>query len=95
ETRHPSQLYEAALEGFLPFLYLQWRYWFTKPTVGQLSGEFLILYGITRIICEVYRQPDAELILGLSRGQFYSLFMILAGAAIIAIAQRKKSGKSA
>ncbi|HAV12103.1 MAG TPA: prolipoprotein diacylglyceryl transferase [Opitutae bacterium] len=91
EPRHPSQLYEATLEGLLPFLYLQWRYWKTKPTIGQLSGEFLISYGVTRIICEIFREPDADLILGLSRGQFYSIFMILAGAAIIAIVQRKKA----
>ena len=90
EARHPSQIYEAVLEGLLPFIYLQWRYWKTKPTVGQLSGEFLIFYGVTRIICEVYRQPDAELILGLSRGQFYSIFMILAGTCIVAWLQRKK-----
>ncbi len=90
EPRHPSQLYEAALEGLLPFLYLQWRYWRTKPSMGQLSGEFLIFYGITRIICEVYRQPDADLILGLSRGQFYSIFMIAAGAAIILVIRQRK-----
>ncbi|MGJ8638079.1 MAG: prolipoprotein diacylglyceryl transferase [Opitutaceae bacterium] len=89
EPRHPSQIYEAVLEGLLPVIYLQWRFWKTKPTTGQLSGEFLIFYGVTRIICEVYRQPDADLILGLSRGQFYSTFMIVAGIAIIAFVKRK------
>jgi len=91
EPRHPSQIYEAVLEGLLPFLYLQWRFWKTKPTVGQLSGEFLIFYGVTRIICEIYREPDADLILGLSRGQFYSTFMILAGVGIIVWVKRKNT----
>lgn len=91
EPRHPSQLYEAALEGLIPFLYLQWRYWRTRPPMGQLSGEFLIGYGIVRIIGECFRQPDADLILGLSRGQFYSIFMVIAGIAIIAIARKKQS----
>jgi phosphatidylglycerol:prolipoprotein diacylglycerol transferase len=91
EPRHPSQLYQAILEGLIPFLYLQWRYWKTKPSTGQLSGEFLIIYGVMRIIGEFFRQPDAALILGLSRGQFYSVFMILAGATIIAFVKRKKT----
>lgn len=90
EPRHPSQLYEAALEGLIPFLYVQWRYWRTRPPMGQLSGEFLIGYGIVRIIGECFRQPDADLILGLSRGQFYSTFMVIVGIAIIAIARRKQ-----
>lgn len=90
EPRHPSQLYQAMLEGLLPFIYLQWRYWKTKPSTGQLSGEFLIFYGVMRIVGELFREPDAELILGLSRGQFYSTFMILAGAAIITAVRKKK-----
>ena len=90
EPRHPSQLYQAMLEGLLPFLYVQWRYWRTQPPVGQLSGEFLIFYGLMRIVGEFFRQPDAALIAGLSRGQFYSIFMIIAGGVIIAIVRRKK-----
>jgi phosphatidylglycerol:prolipoprotein diacylglycerol transferase len=89
EPRHPSQLYAAALEGALLFAYAQWRYWRTKPPAGQLGGEFLIGYGIVRICGELFREPDAALILGLSRGQFYSIFMILAGATIIRIARFK------
>ena len=54
-----------------------------------LGGEFLIGYGIVRIFGEFFREPDATLILGLSRGQFYSIFMIIAGAAIIRIARCK------
>jgi len=89
EPRHPSQLYEAALEGALLFAYLQWRYWFKRPPIGQIGGEFLLGYGAVRIIGEIYREPDAGLILGLSRGQFYSIFLILAGAVVIAIARKR------
>ena len=90
EPRHPSQLYEAVLEGGLMLAYVQWRFWRTTPRAGQLSGEFLIGYGIMRIIGEMFREPDADLILWLSRGQFYSIFMILVGAIIIWIAKRQR-----
>ncbi|MFT5837327.1 MAG: phosphatidylglycerol:prolipoprotein diacylglycerol transferase [Candidatus Azotimanducaceae bacterium] len=90
EPRHPSQLYEAALEGGLMLAYVQWRFWRTRPTAGQLGGEFLIGYGIVRIFGEMFRQPDAPLLLGLSRGQFYSIFMILAGAITIWIVRQRK-----
>lgn len=85
-ARHASQLYQGALEGFLLFAYLQWRFWRTPVTVqspGRITGEFLIGYAIARIIGEFFREPDASLILGLSRGTFYSLFMIIAGVVII------------
>jgi phosphatidylglycerol:prolipoprotein diacylglycerol transferase len=89
EPRHPSQLYEAALEGALLFAYVQWRFWYARPPAGQLGGEFLVGYGCVRIIGELFREPDAELILGLSRGQFYSVFMIIAGVAVICFARRQ------
>ena len=86
--RHPSQLYEAALEGVLLFAYLQWRFWKsdavrTRP--GRLGGEFLVGYALVRIFCEIFREPDEgiALIFGLSRGTFYSLFMIAIGAVLI------------
>jgi len=44
-----------------------------------------------RIICEHFREPDAELILGLSRGSFYSIFMVVAGIVWIALSRRSKS----
>lgn len=83
--RHPSQLYEAFLEGLLLLLYTQWRFWRTGVTErpGRLSGEFLILYALVRILGEQFREPDAPLILGLTRGIFYSLFMLAVGAALI------------
>jgi phosphatidylglycerol:prolipoprotein diacylglycerol transferase len=88
EPRHPSQMYASLLEGALLLAYVQWRFWKTRPPAGQLGGEFLIGYGIVRIFTELFREPDATLIFGLTRGQFYSTFMILAGAAIIAFARR-------
>ena len=51
--RHPSQLYEAALEGLLLFVVTQWRFWkFPKLAKGQLAGEFFIAYAILRVIGE-------------------------------------------
>ena len=90
EPRHPSQLYEAVLEGGLMLAYVQWRFWCTRPSAGQLSGEFLIGYGIVRILGEMFREPDADLIFELSRGQFYSIFMILAGALTSWIVRRRR-----
>lgn len=86
--RHPSQLYEAALEGALLLAYMQWRFWRSDTVAkrpGQLSGEFLLGYALVRIFCEQFREPDVgiDLILGLSRGTFYSLFMIVAGLVLI------------
>jgi phosphatidylglycerol:prolipoprotein diacylglycerol transferase len=51
---------------------------------GRLAGEFLIAYALVRAIGEVFREPDAGLILGLSRGTFYSLFMVIIGVWLIA-----------
>jgi len=93
---HPSQLYEAATEGLLLLIYTQWRFW-SKPAPGQpgalppgqLAGEYLIGYAFVRIFCEMFREPDASLFFGLSRGTFYSLFMILLGAGLIWRGRRK------
>ena len=78
--RHPSQLYQALLEGFLLAgiliaIRLRWR----DLPHGLLTGLFFTLYAVFRMIGENFRQPDAERILGLTRGQFYSTFMILLG----------------
>ena len=93
-ARHPSQLYAAALEGLLTFAFVQWRFWksdVTKKFPGRLSGEFLIFYGLARIANECFREPDASLIMGISRGQFYSIFLILAGLLLIKAAHRINS----
>jgi phosphatidylglycerol---prolipoprotein diacylglyceryl transferase len=85
-ARHPSQLYAAALEGFLIFAYLQWRFWKTDSPLrqpGRITGEFLIIYGVARVITEAFREPDASLLLGLTRGTLYSLLMVVAGAIVI------------
>ena len=84
--RHPSQLYEAALEGLVLFAFTQWRFWrsdIVRAQPGRLVGEFLIAYAIVRAIGESFREPDASLILGLSRGTFYSAFLVAAGLALI------------
>ena len=92
--RHASQLYEAFLEGLLLFVFLQWRFWKSdcaqkKP--GRIAGEFLVAYALARTIGEMFREPDAALILGLSRGTFYSLFMLAGGLALIVRASWKNS----
>lgn len=91
--RHPSQLYEAALEGLLLLIYTQCRIWLTpvlKEKPGQLAGEFLLGYAIARIVAEQFREPDAALTFGLfSRGTTLSFFLALAGAAIIWRANRQ------
>ena len=89
--RHPSQLYEAALEGLLLCLYTQIRFWTGKPEKrpeGQLCGEFFLAYALVRILGETFRESDAPLIFGLSRGVFYSLFLALGGIAMIVWSRR-------
>lgn len=97
-ARHPSQLYEAALEGALLFLIMAWgirRGWLKRP--GTLIGMFFIGYGIARFFIEFFRQPDAQFVsvgnplglayhidgIGITMGQALSLPMVLVGAAII------------
>ncbi|MGC9451966.1 MAG: prolipoprotein diacylglyceryl transferase [Oceanipulchritudo sp.] len=95
--RHPSQLYEAVLEGLVLLLYMQYRFWRVKgrkeatlaaadppARPGHLTGEFLVVYSLARCIGEVFREPDASLILGLNRGIFYSILLLLVGLALIA-----------
>jgi phosphatidylglycerol:prolipoprotein diacylglycerol transferase len=96
EPRHPSQLYEAALEGLLLLAFAQWRLWRTDVVArapGRLAGEFLIGYALVRVVGEAFREPDASLILGVSRGTFYSIFLIAGGVALIALSRRASKGK--
>ena len=84
--RHPSQLYEALLEGALLLALAQWRFWRTSVVrlhPGRLTGEFLIAYAAVRAVGEAFREPDAGLILGLSRGTFYSIFLVALGVWLI------------
>ena len=91
-ARHPSQIYAATFEGLCTFAFVQWRFWKTEVTQrvpGRLAGEFLIAYSIARICNEFFREPDASLIMGMTRGQFYSIFLILGGIALVRIAEKK------
>jgi phosphatidylglycerol---prolipoprotein diacylglyceryl transferase len=90
--RHPSQLYEALLEGLFLTIYTQLRFWcspVTRERPGQLAGEFLILYAMVRAVGEIFREPDASLLFGLSRGTFYSVFLVISGLVICGISYRK------
>jgi len=86
EPRHPSQLYQFALEGLLLFVVL-WLYSAKPRPIGAVSGAFLAGYGLLRFIAEYFREPDAFLgllTLNMSMGQWLSLPMIGAGFALMA-----------
>ena len=79
--RHPSPLYQFALEGLLLFVLL-WLYARKPRGLGQVSGMFLIGYGVLRFIAEYFREPDAFLgllALNMSMGQWLCVPMVLAG----------------
>ena len=81
--RHPSQFYEAGLEGLLMFTIL-WtlRTCFRLPN-GIISAAFFITYAFTRTAAEFFREPDAPLTGPLTRGQFLSLFLVLIGIVVL------------
>jgi phosphatidylglycerol:prolipoprotein diacylglycerol transferase len=90
--RHPSQLYEFALEGIVLFAVLWWFSLRLRPR-GAVSGAFLLGYGLLRFLVEFTREPDHYLGLlagGFSMGQWLSAPMILAGGALLAWAYRPK-----
>ena len=90
-TRHPSQLYEAILEGLILFLMLMFIHSKKNYKIGTCSYTFLIFYGIFRILSEFFREPDVQLgyLFGsLTMGMLLSSFMILFGV----ILYRKKNG---
>ena len=81
-ARHPSQLYEAFLEGIVVFFIINYILFKKNYKIGNCSYMFLIFYGIFRIFSEFFREPDIQLgnILGIfSMGMFLSSFMIVAG----------------
>jgi phosphatidylglycerol:prolipoprotein diacylglycerol transferase len=91
--RHPSQLYQALMEGLLLFLlvFLCSRSPHIRARFGVLTGIFLIGYGIARIIGELFREPDwflGYLWQGATMGQILSFPMILAGAGLVAYGLR-------
>lgn len=90
--RHPSQIYAAFLEGLVLLAFMQCRFWFggrSRPA-GHLVGEFLCAYAILRVIGEVFREPDASLLFGLSRGTAYSLAALAAGLVILVFARARR-----
>jgi phosphatidylglycerol:prolipoprotein diacylglycerol transferase len=81
--RHPSQLYEAFLEGIVLFAILWVMRTRMRVPRGVLTGTFFVCYAILRMIGEIFREPDAPLTAGLTRGQFLSVFMIIGGILFI------------
>ena len=104
-ARHPSQLYEAALEGLLLGLVLLWLVFVRRATrlPGLVCGVFGAGYGVARFLVEFARQPDAQFVTagnpwglawqvggyGLTMGQILSMPMILLGLALILTARRR------
>jgi phosphatidylglycerol:prolipoprotein diacylglycerol transferase len=89
--RHPSQLYQFALEGVLLFVIL-WIYSARPRPAGAVSALFLIGYGLARFAVEFFREPDdflGLLALDLSMGQWLSVPMIAAGVALFAWSRRR------
>lgn len=78
--RHPSQLYEAALEGVVLFLVLFWVRTRLRVPRGVLTGLFFVGYALLRIVGEQFRQPE-DFNFGMPRGVFLSLFLVLLGLA--------------
>lgn len=94
--RHPSQLYEAALEGVLLGLLLLWAWPRWRHQIGALSSLFLAGYGCLRFFTEFTREPDPQvgyLLGGLSMGQLLCLGMV-AGAALLAHKMNHSSARS-
>jgi phosphatidylglycerol:prolipoprotein diacylglycerol transferase len=94
--RHPSQLYEAALEGILLFVILWYMFWKTKARYqpGRLVGAFILVYGLSRFALEYIREPDEHLVAfaqatHLHMGQWLSLPMIVAGLYLLLTAKRR------
>jgi len=96
-ARHPSQLYEAGLEGLLLGAVLWYFFWRTKARYdpGKLTGIFVGGYGIARFMVEYFREPDDQLrefadATGLHMGQWLCVPMIIAGAYLIATAKNRR-----
>jgi phosphatidylglycerol:prolipoprotein diacylglycerol transferase len=98
EPRHPSQLYEAMLEGIFLFALLWWlvhrRQALHRP--GLIGGTFMVGYGLARSLCELFREPELGHALNfgpLTAGMVYSLPMIVAGGWVIWMARAKVAAK--
>ncbi len=92
--RHPSQLYEATLEGIVLFIILGLMVragWLKRP--GVITGAFALGYGVARITCEFFREPDVQLGFlwgGVTMGMLLCIPLMAAGIAILAFAFRRK-----
>ena len=95
QIRHPSQLYQALLEGLgLCVILLVLRLRFRNLGHGVITGVFFILYATFRIVAEQFREPDADWVIAgpLTKGPFYSLFMYGIGAAFLVAGLKGKTG---
>ncbi|WP_353216940.1 prolipoprotein diacylglyceryl transferase [Sandarakinorhabdus sp.] len=95
QPRHPSQLYEAVLEGGLLLIIMMWLYWRTgaRARPGLLAGVFGVGYGVSRYIVENFREPDRQLGIlqsGLTMGQTLTLPMIALGLLMIGLAMARR-----
>jgi phosphatidylglycerol---prolipoprotein diacylglyceryl transferase len=95
--RHPSQLYEALGEGLLltaVLLFLRLR--FPRLSHGILTGLFFVLYAVVRIALESVREPDSgsSAIMGMTKGQFFSTFMIVIGIAFLVFGMLSPGAKA-
>jgi len=93
--RHPSQLYEAGLEGLLLGIILWFMFWKTDARYqpGRLVGTFILVYGLSRFAVEFFRQPDEgleNLSWGLTMGQTLTIPMILGGIYLIATSKGRR-----
>lgn len=90
--RHPSQIYQLLGEGLVLFVLLWWYSRKVRPT-GAVAALFLMGYGVLRFLAEFAREPDdfLGLFAGISMGQILSLPMIIAGAALMVWAYRRKN----
>ena len=95
--RHPSQIYEAILEGVVLFAILAWMFWKTKARYqpGKLVGTFGFFYGLFRFLVEFVREPDPQLAAftqatGLHMGQWLSLPLIFGGLWLMWTAKRRR-----
>lgn len=90
--RHPSQLYQAALEGLVLFVVLVWFSSKPRPRMA-VSGLFLVLYGCFRFAVEFVREPDSHIgfdVLGwMTRGQLLTIPMVMLGAVLLTLAYRR------
>ena len=90
--RHPSQLYEAFAEGLLTFILVWWFSSKPRPRMA-ITASFMLCYGFSRFVIEFFRQPDPgyELLMGwMSKGQLYTLPMIIIGLFLMVLAYRRQ-----